>query len=348
MPLPFGPQHAELPLVQVDIPPLERQDFAAAQSGVAAQQHDEMGASIERHGGVYQPGVLVKVEKACGRLRNRQQPNYAGHSIDHVPFHRFLEQHVQHDQHVVDRLGCAIDQLSLQLLNGAGRPRCRSPFSSCGAVPRLHRRSITTGARGRRTAWHRPLYGSPGRACTTMSARRVTCWSGSTARHLAAGWRWFAAAITQWPTDGSSASRRIECVMAARRASGGDQITLPVSMRVGCTKSAPFVRVSGSAPSVNCAARSRRSVRLHGRSPQRLPLTVIDSTGCSSALYCARERARRRDYRKSQRGEALATRGSRAPDSAPKGVACQPSSRCEAAIHRHRRPSCGRRRGFSR
>jgi hypothetical protein len=44
--------HAQLPLVQIDIAPLQRHHLATPQSGVASQEHDEMRASIERLRGI--------------------------------------------------------------------------------------------------------------------------------------------------------------------------------------------------------------------------------------------------------------------------------------------------------
>ena len=38
------------------------------------------------------------------RLGSRHEPHRARHLIDHVPLHRGLQQHVQHREHVVDRL----------------------------------------------------------------------------------------------------------------------------------------------------------------------------------------------------------------------------------------------------
>jgi hypothetical protein len=55
--------------------------------------------------------------------RNRQQTDRAGHPLNHLPFYCLLQHHVQHREHVVDGLRCAIRQSRFELLHVFGGDR---------------------------------------------------------------------------------------------------------------------------------------------------------------------------------------------------------------------------------
>jgi hypothetical protein len=47
MPLPLRPLDAQLPLLEIDISPFERGNFATTQSGVTPEQYDQRGPPVE-------------------------------------------------------------------------------------------------------------------------------------------------------------------------------------------------------------------------------------------------------------------------------------------------------------
>ena len=58
----------------------------------------------ERLASRHEPFVVGNIMKGRFTPGNPHEPSRARHLIDHVPLHRGLQQHVQHRQHVVDRL----------------------------------------------------------------------------------------------------------------------------------------------------------------------------------------------------------------------------------------------------
>ena len=78
---------AELALRQIHIHPLQRQHLAAAQPGLPAKKHDEIGLGICSFGRPDEALVLVKVvERRRGR-RHREESNGARRALDHLPSH---------------------------------------------------------------------------------------------------------------------------------------------------------------------------------------------------------------------------------------------------------------------
>jgi len=60
MAFPLGPSYAELPLVEIDVGPLERHDLAASQPGFATEQDSEVRLRF-RSRGFDEPFVLVEI-----------------------------------------------------------------------------------------------------------------------------------------------------------------------------------------------------------------------------------------------------------------------------------------------
>jgi len=103
-------------LHEIDVVPFERQNLAAAHAGVAAEQHHEQRARVDRACDLDESFVLVEIVEGCGALVDSQQLHRAGHPLDDFPLDRFLQQHTQHREDVVHGLGRFEFQLRLQPL----------------------------------------------------------------------------------------------------------------------------------------------------------------------------------------------------------------------------------------
>src|SRR5436190_23015516 len=91
LPLPLRALDAELPLVEIDVAPLERHDFSTSQPGLSAEQHDQLGTPIERPRRIDECLVRGKVVKLGCRFLRRQQSDRAARAIDDVPLDALLQ-----------------------------------------------------------------------------------------------------------------------------------------------------------------------------------------------------------------------------------------------------------------
>src|SRR5262245_4776325 len=91
MATPVRSLNAELPFAEIDVAPLERNDLAAPQPRLSAQEDDQKRTCVHLRT-CDQPFVLLEVVEAGGRLWDWQQANRARHPLDDVPFHSFLEE----------------------------------------------------------------------------------------------------------------------------------------------------------------------------------------------------------------------------------------------------------------
>ena len=80
-------------------------------------------------GGDDQALELVEIIEARRLLGDAQQPDRTWHPLDDLPFHGFLQHHVQHGQDVVDRLLRLRAQAGLQALGVLGRDRVKGLVS---------------------------------------------------------------------------------------------------------------------------------------------------------------------------------------------------------------------------
>jgi hypothetical protein len=85
--------NTDLPLLKINVSPLQRCDLSTSQPGIPAQQHSQRGYLIELIGGAHQSLVILEVMEPDRGLGDRQQTNRAWHPFDHVPLNGFLEEH---------------------------------------------------------------------------------------------------------------------------------------------------------------------------------------------------------------------------------------------------------------
>lgn len=97
--LPLGTSHAQLPLVEIDVRPLQRHDLAASQPSLPAKEHGQVRLRF-RSRRFDEPFVLVEIVEGGRTLRRAEQPNRARHPLDHAPLHRGLQDDAQPGQHV--------------------------------------------------------------------------------------------------------------------------------------------------------------------------------------------------------------------------------------------------------
>lgn len=74
LPIPVGAPDTNVSPHEVDICPFERDDFAAAQPRVAAQEHDEVRARVEMRRHLDEPFVFIEVMERGRAFRHRQEP----------------------------------------------------------------------------------------------------------------------------------------------------------------------------------------------------------------------------------------------------------------------------------
>jgi hypothetical protein len=67
---PVGSTHAQLPLIEIDVLPLERHNLAASETRVAAEQDDEVSSPIELVSRCHELLVRLEVMKTGSRNRH--------------------------------------------------------------------------------------------------------------------------------------------------------------------------------------------------------------------------------------------------------------------------------------
>src|SRR2546426_1644476 len=79
--------------LEVDVVPLQGDDLAAAQSRIAAEQHEQMNSLVQLGRCLDQAFVLLEVVKLHRRGWRLDQLDVARHALDYAPLHRDPKDH---------------------------------------------------------------------------------------------------------------------------------------------------------------------------------------------------------------------------------------------------------------
>ena len=101
---PIRVAHPNLLSFEIDIGPFECDDLARPQPSLASEEGDEVAARVDRLRGLQQTLLVIEVVERRVGSRHPHEPDRTGHVVQHTPLDRLLHQHVEHTQHVIDRL----------------------------------------------------------------------------------------------------------------------------------------------------------------------------------------------------------------------------------------------------
>jgi hypothetical protein len=116
--------------MEIHVRPFQGHDLPAAQPRFPAEQNNQpcLRIVVRR---VHETLEVLEVMETGRWLWDRQQANHARHPLNHVQLDRLLEEHVQHGQHVVDRLRFLRAQTVLEPLDLLCRNRIELLGAKC-------------------------------------------------------------------------------------------------------------------------------------------------------------------------------------------------------------------------